>query len=132
MMVPRLYGLVDLSSVLDVRAYQQAQLILSEMGDNLQKLVVTDAHRKSVRAVSEFNLVLLLGARRLGTTLFTESLTETAEGVADFFERPKEFLKQTIENLSPVCKAAIALIFLNGGKVRSPVQTALKRRPSVS
>lgn len=291
MMVPRLYGLVDLSSVLDVRAYQQAQLILSEMGDNLQKLVVTDAHRKSVRAVSEFNLVLLLGApaagkstigaslalgasdiwkcstikstspehvehhidpkggqffwiddawgstqyqrdrtehwnqvfplmqgamkrgtrflitsrdyiwneaktdlkiqslpvlaksqviinvhqltveekarilynhvklgdqeddfrksmkpflpalakrddflpesaRRLGTTLFTESLTETAEGVADFFERPKEFLEQTIENLSPVCKAAIALIFLNGGKVRSPVQTALLQQPA--
>lgn len=291
MMVPRLYGLVDLGSVLDIRAYQQAQLILSEMGDNLQKLVVTDAHRKSVRAVSQYNLVLLLGApaagkstigaslalgasdiwkcstikstspehvedhidpkggqffwiddawgstqfqrdrtehwnqvfplmqgamkrgsrflitsrdyiwnearselklqslpvltksqviinvheltaeekarilynhlklgdqadnfrtsvklflpalakrddflpesaRRLGTSIFTESLTKNEAGLADFFARPKVFLEQTIENLAPDCKAAIALIFLNGGKVRSPVQSVLLEQPA--
>jgi hypothetical protein len=53
MMAPRLYGLGDLSDLLDERAYGQAQLILSAMGDDLQRLVVTDAHRKSVRAVSE-------------------------------------------------------------------------------
>jgi hypothetical protein len=282
MMVPRLYGLVDLEAILDSRAYRQAQLILSEMGDNLQKLVVTDAHRKSVRAISDHNVVLLLGspaagkstigaslalgandiwkcstikstspehlerhldskggqffwiddawgstqyqgnrveawnqvfplmqgalrrgtrflitsrdyiwnsaknelklqafpilrksqviinvhdltleekarilynhiklgdqsadfrerlkpflpkaaqnynflpesARRLGTTLFTENLIATEAGVIDFFERPTEFLEQTIEGLSTAGKAAIALIFLNGGVVRSPV-----------
>ena len=31
MMVPRLYGLANLTELLDTRAYQQAQLILSEM-----------------------------------------------------------------------------------------------------
>ena len=58
-------------------------------------------------------------ARRLGTKIFTEDLLPTASFVNDFFERPKEFLEQTIENLAPECRAAIALIFLNGGKVRS-------------
>jgi hypothetical protein len=291
MMVPRLYGLVDLSSVLDSRAYQQAQLILSEMGDNLQKLVVTEAHRKSVRAISGHNLVLLLGspaagkstigaslalgasdiwkcstikstspehlerhidvsgsqffwiddawgstqyqrerteawnqifplmqgamkrgtrflitsrdyiwqaarkelklqalpvlmksqvvinveeltveekarilynhlklgdqdeafrkaiksilpaiakredflpesARRLGTRLFTESLVATPAGVNDFFERPMEFLVQTIDNLAQECRAAIALIFLSGGKIRSPVPTQMLAQPA--
>ena len=38
MMVPRLYGLGDLHELLDSRAYLQAQLILSAMGDDLQKL----------------------------------------------------------------------------------------------
>ncbi|MET4212461.1 hypothetical protein, partial [Bradyrhizobium sp. LA2.1] len=284
MMVPRLYGLIDLESIMDRRAYRQAQLILSEMGDNLQKLVVTDAHRRSVGAISDHSVVLLLGspaagkstigaslalgandiwkcstikstspehlekhldskgsqffwiddawgstqyqrdrveawnqifplmqgalkrgtrflltsrdyiwnsakaelklqafpilrksqvvinvhdltleekarilynhlklgdqpkefrrnvkrflpkiaqntnflpesARRLGTILFTESLIPSERGVIDFFERPTEFLEQTIENLSPEAKAAIALIFLNGGVMRSPVST---------
>ncbi len=293
MMVPRLYGLVDLTTLLDIRAYKQAQLILSEMGDNLQKLVVTEAHRKSVRAISEHNLVLLLGspaagkstigaslalgandiwncstikstspehlerhldpdgvqffwiddswgstqyqrertegwnqvfalmqgamkrgsrflitsrdyiwqaarkelklqalpiltksqviinvhelnvqekarilynhlklgdqneqfrstvkpflpditkrgdflpesARRLGTKLFTGSLLLTATGVEDFFARPKDFLEQTIENLAPECQAAIAIIFLNGGLVRSPVPTEVLEKAASS
>ena len=38
MMVPRLYGLSDLTGLLDLRAYKQAQLILSEMGDNLPEI----------------------------------------------------------------------------------------------
>ncbi|MEH2530251.1 hypothetical protein V1274_001260 [Bradyrhizobium sp. AZCC 1614] len=293
MMVPRLYGLVDLEAILDRRAYRQAQLILSEMGDNLQKLVVTDAHRKSVRAISDHSVVLLLGspaagkstigaslalgandiwrcstikstspehlerhidpkggqffwiddawgstqyqrdrveawnqvfplmqgalkrgtrflltsrdyiwnsakaelklqafpilrksqviinvhdltleekarilynhiklgdqptefrerikpilpkvaqnynflpesARRLGTSLFTDDLIPTQSGVIDFFERPTEFLEQTIEGLSPAAKAAIALVFLNGGRVRSPVPMDAMTAPAAA
>lgn len=293
MMVPRLYGLVDLTTLLDVRAYKQAQLILSEMGDNLKKLVVTEAHRRSVRAISDHNLVLLIGspaagkstigaslalgasdiwkcstikstspehlehnidpdgaqffwiddawgstqyqrerteawnqvfplmqgaikrgtrflitsrdyiwqaarkelklqalpvltksqviinvheltieekarilynhvklgdqntkfrstikeflpgtakrddflpesARRLGTQLFTGNLLPTATGLADFFARPKDFLEQTIESLTPECQAAIALVFLNGGCVRSPVPIDVLEKPAAS
>lgn len=293
MMVPRLYGLSDLTGLLDLRAYKQAQLILSEMGDNLQKLVVTGAHRKSVRAISEYNFVLLLGspaagkstigaslaigaadiwncsiikstspqhlerhldpdggqffwvddawgstqyqrdrteawnqmfpliqgamrrgskflftsrdyiwaaarkelktqslpvltksqvvidvheitteekarilynhiklgdqktkfrtktkeylpeisvmneflpesARRFGSEIFTERLRVDRSGIIDFFSRPKEFLEQTIESLSPESKGAIALVFLNGGVVRSPVPTETLEKPALS
>jgi len=83
MMVPRLYGLVDLTSILDSRAYQQAQLILSEMGENLQKLVVTEAHRKSVRAISRHNLVLLLGSPAAGKSTIGASL---ALGASDIWK----------------------------------------------
>jgi len=293
MMVPRLYGLVDLTTLLDIRAYKQAQLILSEMGDNIQKLVMTEAHRKSVQAISEHNLVLLLGspaagkstigaslalgasdtwncstikstspehlehhldtdggqffwiddawgstqyqrerteawnqvfplmqgamkrgtrflitsrdyiwhsarrelklqalpaltkgqviinvheltveekarivynhlklgdqsnefrsavkgmlpdiakrddflpesARRLGNRFFTGDLILTPAHVEDFFARPKDFLEQTIENLAAECRAAIALIFLNGGRLRSPVPTEALEKPASS
>jgi hypothetical protein len=293
MMVPRLYSLVDLTGILDSRAYQQAQLILSEMGDNLQKLVVTEAHRKSVRAISQLSFVLLLGspaagkstigaslalgasdiwkcstikstspehlqahldasgrqffwiddawgstqyqrerteswnqifplmqgamkrgtrflvtsrdyiwqaakrdlklqalpvlsksqvvinvheltveekarilynhlklgdqseefrrhikpllptiakseeflpesARRLGTRLFTENLVPTSSGIIDFFERPMEFLVETVENLAPECRGAIALVFLNGGKIRSPVPSQMMEQPATT
>lgn len=291
MMVPRLYGLIDIQDLLDDRAYKQAQLILSEMGLTLQKLVVTEAHRKSVRAISKHNLVLLLGspaagkstigaslalgasdmwncgtikatspenledrldpnggqfvwiddawgstqyqrerteawnqifplmqgvmvkgtrflitsrdyiwkmarfelkiqalpilsksqviidvhkitteekarilynhlklgdqdkvfrakvkpllpgiaeseaflpesARRFGNSLFTGAIALTRNGIEDFFARPKEFLEQTIENLAPDCRAAIALVFLNGGVVRSPVSSRELEEPA--
>jgi hypothetical protein len=282
MMAPRLYGLGDLSDLLDARAYQQSQLILSSMGSDVQRLVVTEAHRMSVRAISEHNLVLLLGApaagkstigasiaigaadiwksgtiratspedvqrhldpnssqffwiddawgntqyqratvdrwnqvfplmqgamqkgtrflitsrdyiwksaqrdlklqampalkrsqviinvqeittqeraqilynhlklgdqsltfkksvkvhlptlvenrqflpetaRRLGTKFFAAKVTPTREGLLKFFEEPEDFLLDTISNLSDECRAAIAIVFLNGGSVRSPV-----------
>ncbi|MCW2265885.1 hypothetical protein M2305_001832 [Gluconobacter cerinus] len=293
MMMPRLYGMVDLATTLDQRAYEQARLILSEMADNLQKLVITDAYRESVRAISQFNLVLLLGspaagkstigaslalgasdrwqsstikvtspeqlsrhidpntkqffwiddawgstqyqrertedwnkvfplmqgamrqgsrflitsrdyiweaarrelkihalpvmgisqviinvqklkvdekarilynhiklgdqpsavkeilrpmlpgiargqdflpesARRLGTQLFTTSLPLHVQSVQDFCARPKEFLEQTITNLAAECRAAIALIFLNGGSIRSPVPNAMLVEPATT
>lgn len=74
MMVPRLYGLIDLSEIFDQRAYRQAQLVLSEMGDNLQKLVVTEAHRKSERAINRYNVVLLLGSPAAGKSTIGASL----------------------------------------------------------
>ncbi len=83
MMAPRLYGLGDLSDLLDARAYGQAQLILSAMGDDLQRLVVTDAHRKSVRAISEHSLGLLLGAPAAGKSTIGASL---AIGAADIWQ----------------------------------------------
>lgn len=285
MLVPRLYGLGDLHDLLDGRAYQQAQMILSAMGDDLQRIVVTDAHRQSVKAISEHNLVLLLGApaagkstigasiavgaadrwncstiratspddmqrhlnpqggqffwiddawgskqyqkqtseawnhafplmhsamrrgtrflitsrdyiwksaksdlklsalpvlnksqvvidvhrltnseraqilynhlklgdqpikfrrdvkpflpslatrsdflpetaRRLGSTFFAKNLPPTESTLTDFFSKPREFLRETLAGLSAECKAAIAVVFLNGGKVRSPVSAA--------
>ncbi len=83
MMAPRLYGLGNLNDLLDGRAYKQAQLILSAMGDDLQRLVVTDAHRRSVRAISAHNMVLLLGAPAAGKSTIGASI---AIGAADIWK----------------------------------------------
>ena len=83
MMAPRLYGLGSLSDLLDERAYAQAQIILSAMGDDLQRLVITEAHRKGVRAISEYNFVLLLGAPAAGKSTIGASL---AIGAADMWQ----------------------------------------------
>lgn len=82
MMAPRLYGLGDLNDVLDSRAYAQAQLILSAMGEDLQRLVVTEAHRRSVRAISQHNVVLLLGPPAAGKSTIGASI---AIGAADIW-----------------------------------------------
>lgn len=92
MMAPRLYGMGDLSDLLDARAYRQAQLILSELGDGLQRLVVTDAHRRSVRAIDQYGLVLLLGAPATGKSTIGAGL---ALGAADAWD------SHTIKATSP-------------------------------
>ncbi|RBP52991.1 hypothetical protein [Arenicella xantha] len=83
MMAPRLYGLGDLSELLDARAYDQARLILSAMGNDLEKLVITDAHKKSVKAITSYNFVLLLGAPAAGKSTIGASL---AIGASDIWK----------------------------------------------
>lgn len=82
MMAPRLYGLGNLHDLLDGRAYEQAQIILSAMGDDLQRLVITEAHKASVRAISQHNLVLLLGAPATGKSTIGAGI---AVGAADIW-----------------------------------------------
>jgi len=71
-------------------------------------------------------------SRRLGNSLFTSELQVTPDGLADFFSRPKEFLEQTIESLSNENQAAIALIFMHGGSVRSPVPSDILAKPATA
>jgi energy-coupling factor transporter ATP-binding protein EcfA2 len=61
-----LYGLGDLSHIMDERAYAQANVILAHLGDGLSTFVITDAFRQSLRAVNEHGFVLLLGEPACG------------------------------------------------------------------
>jgi hypothetical protein len=74
MMVPRLYGLGDLSQIIDARAYLQARYILSAMGDDLAAFVTTAAHRQSVEALRQHRFVLLLGDPASGKSTIGASL----------------------------------------------------------
>lgn len=84
MMVPRLYGLADLAAIIqDERAHKQAQMILTEMGDNMRTFVVTDAYRRSERAISKHGVVVLLGSPAAGKSTIGASL---ALGAADIWK----------------------------------------------
>lgn len=74
MLVPRVYGLGDLSQILDERAYDQAQEILSGLGDDLAKFVITDAYRRSAKALVEHGFVLLLGEPACGKSTIAAAL----------------------------------------------------------
>ena len=80
MLVPRLYGLGDLTQILDERAYAQAREILRSMDDELGKFVVTKAHQDSVHALNEHRFVLLLGEPACGKSTIASAL---ALGAAD-------------------------------------------------
>jgi len=74
MLVPRVYGLGDLSQILDERAYAQAKEILSALGDDLAKFVITDSYKKSAKALVEHGFVLLLGEPACGKSTIAASL----------------------------------------------------------
>jgi hypothetical protein len=73
-LVPRIYGLGDLGQILDKRRYDQAQEILSSLGDDMNKFVMTDAFRASARAIVEHDFVLLLGEPACGKSAIAAAL----------------------------------------------------------
>jgi energy-coupling factor transporter ATP-binding protein EcfA2 len=78
MLVPRVYGLGDLSQILDERAYTQARAILESLREDLAKVVITDSYRKAVRAIDEYGFVLLIGEPAAGKTTIASMLAMAA------------------------------------------------------
>ncbi|CAG5006558.1 hypothetical protein DYBT9275_03849 [Dyadobacter sp. CECT 9275] len=74
MLVPRIYGLGDLSQILDERAYTQAIEILSSLGNDLNKFIITDAYKKSAEALTKHGFVLLLGEPMCGKSTIAAAL----------------------------------------------------------
>lgn len=78
MLVPRIYGLGDLSQILDERAYSQACAILESLREDLAKVVVTDAYRRAVEALDKHGFVLLIGEPAAGKTTIASMLAMAA------------------------------------------------------
>ncbi len=74
MLVPRVYGLGDLSQILDERAYAQARAVLESLREDLAKVVITDSYRKAVKALDEHGFVLLIGEAAAGKTTIASML----------------------------------------------------------
>lgn len=78
MLVPRVYGLGDLSQILDERAYAQARAVLESLREDLAKVVITDSYRKAVHALDEHGFVLLIGEPAAGKTTIASMLAMAA------------------------------------------------------
>lgn len=74
MLVPRVYGLGDLSQILDERAYVQARAIIESLREDLAKVVVTDAYRRAAEALDRHSFVLLVGEPAAGKTTIASML----------------------------------------------------------
>ena len=78
MLVPRVYGLGDLSQILDERAYSQARAVLESLREDLAKVVVTDAYRRAAEALDKNSFVLLIGEPAAGKTTIASLLAMAA------------------------------------------------------
>ena len=77
-LVPRVYGLGDLSIILDERRADQTQALLGHLMPTLGLYVPTAAHREAVRVLGEHGIVLLLGAPATGKSMLAAILATTA------------------------------------------------------
>lgn len=78
MLVPRVYGLGDLSQILDERAYGQAHALLASMREDLSKVVVTGAYKRAAAALDKHGFVLLIGEPAAGKTTIASLLAMAA------------------------------------------------------
>jgi hypothetical protein len=78
MLVPRIYGLGNITDLLDGEALHQSRAILSYLSADLEKLVVTAAHKKAAEAVLDHGFVMLLGAPRVGKSVIAATLALAA------------------------------------------------------
>lgn len=78
MNVPRIYGLGDLTQILDERAHAQAKAILNDLGDEFSRFVVTEAYRNSVKAITNKGFVFLLGEPCCGKSTIAAALALAA------------------------------------------------------
>jgi hypothetical protein len=83
MLVPRIYGIGDLSQILDERACSQARAILSALGEDLGKFVITMPYRQSAKALVDHRFVLLLGEPASGKSTIAAAL---AVGALDIWK----------------------------------------------
>lgn len=76
--VPRVYGLGDLSQILDERAYAQASVLMSSARDQVATFVVTEPYRKAAQALQDHGFVLLLGEPAVGKSVIALMLALAA------------------------------------------------------
>lgn len=95
-LVPRVYGLGDLSTILDERRAAQTSALLGHLMPSLKVYVPTSAHRTAVQILADKGIVLLLGAPATGKSMLAAILATTAldgEGHRCFqFDGPNEFV----------------------------------------
>lgn len=71
--VPRVYGLGDLSQIIDSRSYRQAKELLDQL-DGLSTFVVTESYKKAADAIHKEGFVLLLGEPSSGKSVIAATL----------------------------------------------------------
>lgn len=75
MLVPRIYGLGDLSQIIDERVYDQAKALLASLSEDLAKVVLTSAYRRAAEALDRHGFVLLVGEPAAGKTTIASMLS---------------------------------------------------------
>lgn len=100
-LVPRLYGLGDLSQILDERVFSQGRALLDSLKDELAKVVITGSYHKGAEALDRHGFVLLIGEPAAGKTTIASLL---AMGALDQWKAPTMKLntaEQVVKHWNP-------------------------------
>jgi hypothetical protein len=96
-LIPQVYGLGDISSILDQRAVEQTKAILKVWLPKLKAYVPTKSHEQAVRNIDQHGVVLLLGnpasgKSAIGAILSTMAVEDEDHSVIQV-SSPQEFVQ---------------------------------------
>jgi len=101
MLIPRVYGLGDLGEILDERVYEQAQVLLKSLSEDLSKVVVTNTYHRAVEAINQHGFVLLIGEPAAGKTTIASLLSMSALDQWGIFTMKVENANQVVKHWNP-------------------------------
>jgi hypothetical protein len=100
-LVPRLYGLGDLSQIIDDRAYEQAARLLESLRYDIQTFVPTDSYRKAAESLAQHGLVLLLGEPAAGKSVIAATLALSGTDLWRSWTIKADDARQFVEHWNP-------------------------------
>ncbi|TAA67890.1 nSTAND3 domain-containing NTPase [Planococcus salinarum] len=77
-LVPRLYGIGDLSEILDDRVHKQSSALLGELQANVLTFVNTNSYQQALKGIMEKRFIILLGPPAVGKTSIAATLCMTS------------------------------------------------------
>lgn len=97
-LVPRIYGIGDLSEILDERIYKQSVEVLEDLKETVSTFVPTLSYQNAIDAISNKNFVILLGPAASGksaiaTNICMTSIVENESNETLILESFEEFKK---------------------------------------
>ena len=77
-LVPRLYGIGDLSEIIDERIYKQSREVIEDLKETVTTFVSTKAYQDAITAVMEKRFVILLGPPASGKSAIATNICMSA------------------------------------------------------
>lgn len=71
-------------------------------------------------------------ARRLGSPFFTKDLVISKNSLNIFVEKPLDMLLEVINTMDDECRSALALVFIRGGVLASPLDITKEEKQAIS
>ena len=94
-LVPRLYGLGDLTQIVTHQAFRQSCEVLDSLAPDLDCFVPTESYRKCAQALQEYGFVLILGEPASGKSMIANLLALSAADEWDLqtlnLSNPRDF-----------------------------------------
>lgn len=117
--------------VRDLSGEQKQQMLYNHIKLGKQERAFRKEIKPHLLAIASSARFVPETARRLADPVFTIGVALTQYGLSDFVERQESFLNEVLNGLDVHSKAALAMIYMRGGSLASPVELAEAERDAL-
>ena len=129
---PLLWDSQVIVDVEDLTTDERSQILYNHIRHGNQRRQVRKEMKPFLSAAASVTHFSPEVARRLGNREFTTRLDITKDEVIRFFERPMDYLIEVLQRIGMDERATLALLFVNGGVLKSPVRLSTRDRETIA